>query len=540
MLRDLAAYAAVLLLIAAAYPLAQVLLARSPIHDGRALTWTLAAALATGILTQIMLWMSLLGIRYTIAFIVLASIIMILGGAWVMGRYGVNGRQKWRPDAAVGAPFAASTSRYLSALGYAPRICLFSLVIVAAAVIFNAVYWPFTRDDVVALYHPFAQQMARDGALVPLDGVESLHRMYPMNVPLQLTFAYIAAGWDNEYLARLLPALLSVGCLPAAFALGRKLTGELTGWLAALLVAITPLYGSWASTGYTELPMALYLALGVVFALRLWERGAWVDAMLAGLCIGLATWTKNNALVAVLSLMLWFAWLLLYRRASWRALLVGLSACAAVGAPWYLRNVVEVGALFPDTAWVDQARRTLENLFVFITAPGSFGVSGWAMLPGVGWAVWQSWAVLRQTLLGMGGRAVARPYHRDGRTRNGASAPHDVSSEGNPIGHGSLAILLWIIPFFAAWWLLASYETRFLASILPLTCALGAAACVAGWQRLPPDARRIATPTLAAVALGLTLYSAYFIVEYKDDILRNPLMSHEQKMAVVDERRLNR
>jgi hypothetical protein len=284
--------------------------------------------------------------------------------------------------------------------------------------------------------------------------------------------------------------------------------------------------------------MALYLALGVIFALRLWESGSGSDAALAGLCIGLAAWTKNNALVAILSLIVWFAWVLLQRRASWRELLLGLIACAAVSAPWYLRNLAEVGALLPDTAWVDQARRTPGSLLTFVTAPGSFGVPGWAMLAGIGWAVWQIRPITRQKLLKINGRQEWRPYNGAVGTPFLASATDDEDTTNT--GHYSLAFLLWIVPFFAAWWLLASYETRFLVSLLPLTCALGGEACVAGWSRLPQEARRIAAPTLAVVALSLTLYSAYFVVEYKDELLRNPLMTHEQKMGIVDERRFNR
>jgi 4-amino-4-deoxy-L-arabinose transferase-like glycosyltransferase len=522
---DLLGWAAILLVIPAAHPLAKACLARSPLDDGRALTWSLAAALGVSILTQIMFWMSLLGVRYSVGSIGLIYVAVVVGAAWVIDKRGVG-----TPPAGTSSPFRAQSPFLASAASntpnhhhkqhFAPRtLFAIALAIIAAAVLFNAVYFPFTRDDVVALYHPFAQQMARDGVLIPLIGAESLHRMYPMQIPLAFTFAYLAAGWDNEYLARLLPALLALGCLPAAWLLGRKLAGDGAGWLAALLVGITPTFGSWASTGYTELPMAFLLALGVLFAIRLSERGAAMDAALAGVCIGLATWTKNSALLAVPPLVVWFGWVLLRKRASWRALLLGLALCALVGAPWYLRNLLVVGDLLPDTAWVDQARRTLDSLLIFVTLPDNFGVPGWAMLAGIAWAVW--------------GVATSVVAWRK-RTTNGASALNADET------HAPLALLLWIVPFFSAWWWFASYDPRFLASLVPLTCALGGATCWRVWSWLPDDVRRIAAPTLAVVAIALALLSAYTIVEYKDDILRNPLMTHEEKMALVDARRNGR
>ncbi len=500
MLQEILAYVSVLVVIPAAYPLARALLAHSPIRDGRLLAWTLALALGIGLLTQIMFWMGVLRLPYSTAGIGILFLATVVLGTWVSSRLSTRAR----PASSI--PVAIELDEQAAATPPAARIArltyVISVAIVGAAILFNAVYWPFTRDDVVALYHPFAQQMARDAELIPLIGVESLHRMYPMNVPLTFTFAYLAAGWDHEYLARLLPALMSIACLTAAFILGRRLAGEGAGWLAALLLAITPMFGSWASTGYTELPMALYLTLAVIFALRLWESGSLMDAALLGVSVGLAAWTKNTALIAVPSLVVWLTWVLVHKRGSWRTALVALAACALVSMPWYVRNLIEVGSLLPDTAWVDQARRTLDSLLIFITLPSNFGVPGWAMLVGAAWAIWQ----LRKPVA----------------------------------AYRWLAILIWAAPFFAAWWLFASYDPRFLASILPLHAALGAAACLRGWALLPPTAQRIAAPTLAVVALGLAIYSAYFIVEYKDDILRDPLMSHEAKMAIVEARRNNR
>jgi len=86
-------------------------------------------------------------------------------------------------------------------------------------------------------------------------------------------FSYIVSGWENEYLARMIPALLSVSCLPAAYLIGRRLiperasAGHLAGMLSASILAFTPAFVRWASSGYVDLPMAYYWALAVLFCL---------------------------------------------------------------------------------------------------------------------------------------------------------------------------------------------------------------------------------------------------------------------------------
>src|SRR5690606_16706000 len=107
----------------------------------------------------------------------------------------------------------------------------------------------------------------------------------------------------------------------------------------------------------------------------------------------------------------------------------------AVAAPWYIRNLIGAGFIIPATAWTDQAQRTLATLFAFITRPENFSIPGWLIVVSV---VLSTIHVIRRKL----------------------DAP------------GHLLILLWVLPFFAAWWLLVSYDPRFLLLFLPPLCAL--------------------------------------------------------------------
>jgi 4-amino-4-deoxy-L-arabinose transferase-like glycosyltransferase len=458
-------------LLAAAYPAAARLLPDS----GRALRGSVTLALGAGGLSLVMLWEGLLGIAFTPLGIALPYLaIMLLPLLVVRSRASTQRTAQDAPTAASG------------------RLHLLTLLI-AAAILFNAGYWLFHRDDAVAIYQPQAAQMYQLGGLIPLTGADSLYLTYPMHNQLLYTFAYLLSGWENEHLAQFTSALLAVSCLPAAYTFGTQFGGRQIGALAALLLAVTPTFGRWASSGYVDLPSAFYYTLAAGFALRLSHSRDVRDAILAGVMLGLAAWTKNAALVGVPLLGAWLGWLWLRRRISARHMLAACLACALIAAPWYIRNLIGAGFLIPDTAWTDQAQRTLDSLLVFATRPENYGIVGWLLIGGISYG-------------------LLRARH----------APFTLA-------------LGWTLPFFAVWWLFASYDPRFLLAILPLLCALAAAFALRLWGalRLPDGQRRYARLVLWAAALLLTGQAVWVSVEYKDEILRAPLMHQDAKRVIL-------
>ncbi|MCC6802190.1 MAG: glycosyltransferase family 39 protein [Anaerolineae bacterium] len=436
-------------------------------------SWTttlLGLALGIGALTLIMVWESLLGIPLTFAGITLPYFVVMLPGWW-----------RVRPP------------RPRLPKSWDRRFMLLALLAISAAVLFNSANLPFHRDDALGIYQPAAQTIYRTGALVPLTGADSLYRAYPILVPLSYAYAYFASGWENEYLAKIIATLLSLACLPAAYVLGKRLRNDRTGWLAALALALTPFFSRWASSGYVDLPMAFFYTLAAVFALRLYESQRALDALLAGVLVGLAAWTKNAALIGVGALGLWLAWCWLNRRIGWRQTALSLIACAVIAAPWYARNLVGAGFIMPDTAWTDQAQRTLENALVFVTHPENFGVPGWLIVAGV---------------------LAALPAAR----------------RREP---GILLLVLWTLPFMAAWWLFVSYDPRFVLLFLPPLCVLAADLLARLWVWLDPAWRPPARIVLIIVTLLLAAPVLFHAVEYKTALLRNPLMTDAEKRALV-------
>ncbi len=467
---------AVIVLIVTAVPSAYLVSRRQEDH-GAALIAVLTLVIASGVLSVILFWEGVIGLTLTFSGIALPYLALMLPGIVVFFR----------------SPPRITRPRFGT---WREGAALVLIALAAAAVLFNAVYYPLYADDTLGIYRPAALPIFYDGQIDPLIGAESLYRTYPILIPSMYALGYMASGWENDYLAKLIPALLSLGCLPAVSLLARRLSKRpAAGWIAPLLLAITPAFGRWASSGYVDLPMAFFYTLTAYYALRLWETNKRADALLTGVMLGLAATTKNAALLGVLLLGEWLVIGILARRIRWTNLVIALCMLAIVGAPWYIRNRLGAGFIIPATAWTDQAQRTLENLIVFVTRPENFGVTGVivtiALIP-----------------LVVNLRRVRRPTFTP-----------------------ALLIGLFALTFFAAWWLLVSYDPRFLLLFLPLLIAY-AADRIAALKLEARTAHTLITFGLV-IAAAAALYTAFRSVDYKDEILGDPLMTHEEKLALV-------
>lgn len=523
MIPPLLAWLLVCAVLIAAYPWARWLLAHTPDEENPLLAWTLTPGIGLGVLTLLMFWQGEAGLPYTLAGIALPYFGVMGVGYWVTRRgFG----EKDGGDAAGGA---RDGGRGMRDAGYGRRVWLIApVILVGGAILFNAVYWPFSRADALGIYQPFAHLMYETRALVPLTGADSLYRAYPMHVPLAYVFAYVASGWENEYLARLLSTLLGVACLPTTYLIGRRFCASaIGGLLAALLLAFSPFFVRWASSGYVDLPMAYYYALTALFLMRHAERGARLDALLAGLCLGLAAWTKNAALVGVPLLIGWWLWAWLRGRITLSHAALSLLACAAVAAPWYVRNILGAGFFIPDTAWVDQAQPSAANLIVYALEWENFGAAGIIITVGIlGSGFW---------VLGFGFKAQTAET-KDSDTRYSVLGTRNSSV----VRRYPPLLLWWTLPFFGVWWLFASYDPRFLLLILPPLCTFGAALLVrVGWwlteqtKTTSPHLRTALRLMLAALVLFVTLQAMWSAVEFKYELLRDPLMDHTAKIAIV-------
>ena len=457
---------------AAAYGSARATAHHSALTAKFSLTLALIPLLAAGGVSLAMFWLGLLRIPFAPGTTALVYALLMLPG-WVFA---------WRADA------LRLEIPKLPAVGW---LALMLLGGIAAAVLLNAALWPFYRADALGIYVPFAEELATTRALAPITPQRNLYELYPQLMSFNYAGTFMLSGWMNPYPAHVLNALISLAVFPAAYVLTRETfpAQPLAAPIAVGLLALTPDVPNWAHGGYVDLPMAAYYTLGAAFAAATVRDGRYTDALLAGLCFGLAAWTKNAALLAIGLFFTYGVVRLIPAQLQLNRVLLAFTAVVVVASPWYIRNIVLAGTLNPDTVWVDQAQHTFAEVFILVSRPQNYGMPGVLMLIGVFW----------------------------GMTRR-----------------KGLILLWWSLPYYAVWFVAASYDPRFILLFLPFLAALSGAMLAQAWDKgngrtwQPPI--RLAAWLLLAVLVGGVMWNT---LEYKRALLENPRMSHTQKVEIV-------
>lgn len=448
------------------------------------LTITLMIALHTAVLSWLMLMLGLIGVPLRGAIITaIYTVLMLVGWVGLL----IDRRQPMPLPVPVSPALDRRVRWYL----------LLLVAGIAGAVLFNAVMFPFYRDDTLGIYVPFAQEIAETQALVPITAERNLYELYPQHMSMTYAYVFLMSGWENPYPGLVLNALLSLGTLGATYLLAYRLLGGYVAWAAVLILALTPDFGNWASAGYVDLPMALYYTLAVFFAWRTTQSGQWIDALLAGLMIGCAVWTKNAALLAIGLLMLYWFLHLILRQITVNNILLSSISIGVVAVPWYLRNLFLAGMLTPDTVWVEDAQQTLREVLILITLPQNYGVLGWVMLAG---GVYSGWRIVS-------------------------------GSERLP----STLLIGASLPYFLMWFAFASYDPRFILLFIPLLAIMGGRVVIELGQHIKRN--QTALSVGIGVLIGILALSAMWnSVDYKRALLTERDLSHPAKLKIVRHR----
>lgn len=461
-------------------------------HRSRLAAAVTGLMLAVGGLTEVMLWIALaapgrLGPR---ASLVVLTVILAVAGA------------RWRDRLRRNRDEEHRATRFA---GWAIPVVAATVAIGCTAILAGAVLWPFGPNDALAIYGPLGRQIAAAGAL-PVG--EGLYEAYPQLVPMLYAAVEWLAGDPNEYLSRLVAAILAVAGVAGAGWLARELRSSRAGWLAAALLVSCPVYCRWAVTGYADVPAGFFVVVATVFGWRWWRHRRLEDAILGGIATGLAMWTKNSMLTLVvtgpvLAAGWWWANRTYARRPAsdlgtpspvsrWRWTHVAATAAAAtvVAGPFYFRNLIVFGRIIPDTLWTDQAHHDLAGLVDPLLPSRGFGLVGWLAVVTV--------------VIGLGRIAGRR----------------GVAPE-------ALLLASVILPFVGSWWWFASYDPRFLVTLLPVAAGFSGAGLDRILARVEAaggrSGRVLATVVIVGVLVG-TPAALRRSVEHKWALLDDPLM----------------
>ena len=205
-------------------------------------------------------------------------------------------------------------------------------------------------------YLSIARNLADGQGFASVAGQPTAYR--PPLYPVFVAAVLMMSGGSLKVVA-VVQAVISALTIAGVYGIARKLGGKWAGLAAAVILAIDPFMIHTAGEGMSEALFCLFL-VGGIFYLVMSEEGAKGDGLkrgqapfsrtvLAALCIALAGMTRPIAwpLAAVpIVLAIGRGGKLSARLAH--ALLV-VAICAAVSAPWIVRNKMRFGAFIPTT-----------------------------------------------------------------------------------------------------------------------------------------------------------------------------------------------
>ena len=372
-------------------------------------------------------------------------------------------------------------------------LCAGSLLVIAI----NTLSYPFYRYDVLARFAPNARQLFEQAHIS--SGLSG----YPLAVQLQYAFAFMAAGAVNDHYAGMVVAAYATALALATFAVARTAFNARAAWCALLLLLSAPLFVDWATSGYVDVPVALYHALALLFALRWLQSGARAEALGAGIAAGLGILTKHSALVLLPALAV--VPLLRNRsRTDFVNAAFALLAALALAGPWYARNLQLAGwggVLPAPGAYDAQALDTsIATLLTFWSDRAEWGLPF-------------SIAATAGVLLAAAQILFAR-----------------VDTVVPKARQRILLFAAFIIPYQLLWWQGFSYQTRYLLASAPMFAALGGYSIDWLLQRMPVLAR-MPQPAVLGLAAGLLALGAYGRLGAVYHLALHPLQSDADKLA---------
>jgi mannosyltransferase len=180
----------------------------------------------------------------------------------------------------------------------------------------------------------------------------------------------------DEWLLRLPSALAGIASIALLYLLGKKLFDARTGFLAAALLAFSPLH-LWYSQEARFYALLGLLSLGAVyFAVRGITHNRLMDWILFGLFEGLGLWTESGAVWYILAINL--AGLLLLQKLFRERLIFGWVLAQVVGVALYLPRLSTFASAVQGggTSWIPPA--TIRELLRLISDfSGGFMQPAW-------------------------------------------------------------------------------------------------------------------------------------------------------------------
>ena len=170
-----------------------------------------------------------------------------------------------------------------------------------------------------------------DPSLFANDAAKPAHLDYPLLLPSLEAVAARAMGGFDARLIHLQFLLFAVAGIAALHGLVRDRVGS---WLWPFLIALVaaPAFTGQLLTAYADIPLALFVAAGLLAGARWLEDGEPRTLALAALFFAAAGLTKNEGLIFVAAALVG----LLFATQRWRPLLLALAGIEVALLPWQI------------------------------------------------------------------------------------------------------------------------------------------------------------------------------------------------------------
>ena len=187
---------------------------------------------------------------------------------------------------------------------------------------------------------------------------------------MALSYTYMQQGWGgiNDHAARAVLPWYNLTMTLMAYSLGRlAFRSRRVGLLTAATWTFYPHVTAWAGAGDLEIVVTLYATGAATFFIEAWRSERARLAVLSGVLLGGALWTKPTAgalaLGVILAVGLWGAAVRFRWREWWPKLRIAVIAGVAtipLGGIWYARNLLAgyTAVIFPAGYWHNLAQRS--------------------------------------------------------------------------------------------------------------------------------------------------------------------------------------
>jgi hypothetical protein len=296
------------------------------------LWWASAFTLSLPVLFHAAFWLGILHVPVTLWTVLPCELAVAGAAAWIARRAGVPQLRK------PGAAWTAA-ERFVIAACALVGVVLFARSAAAPLLGFDTTFrWDYLAQKILALH--------RFDFYPPLTPADFRQYFYVDGIPPLVSFSnwwlYASAGEHMPFLISLFVAAQFACTLAFTYGTAAALGSRRTGVLAAGILATCPLYFRAVVIGQETGLTALAFAAMLYFIVTVREDNAAASMFRAGAAAAVCALSREYGWVALAAGGL----MLLWRRPPLRQILVFAVTAAAIGAPWYIRNLSLTGNPF--------------------------------------------------------------------------------------------------------------------------------------------------------------------------------------------------